>query len=102
VRTNLFIVMIWATVAGQLDQDALARIRGCSVAFPGKNVKRDDFFDSISASVELTLKADTRPPPPQWRNELYEIKSDRTNKLTLGILSQSDGTLISAMMMELR
>jgi tetratricopeptide (TPR) repeat protein len=67
---------------------------GCLVTFPGKNVKRDDFFNLISASVDLTFLSDTRLP--QQRGEWYEIKSDRTNKLVLNIMSQSDGTLIAA------
>jgi tetratricopeptide (TPR) repeat protein len=67
---------------------------GCLVTFPGKNVKRDEFFNLISASVDLTFMSDTRLP--QQRGEWYEIKSDRTNKLVLNIMSQSDGTLIAA------
>jgi hypothetical protein len=62
-------------------------------------VKRDDFFNSISASLELTFMADRRFP--QRRREEYEIKSDQTNKLVLNIMSQSDGTLISAAVQEM-
>jgi hypothetical protein len=39
---------------------------------------------------------------PQRRRESYEIKSDRTNKLVLSIMSQSDGTLITAIVSEMR
>ena len=53
----------------------------------------------ISASVELTFMSDTRFP--QRRSEAYEINSDRTNKLVLNIMSQSDGTLMNAMVSEM-
>jgi hypothetical protein len=88
-----FIVMIWVNVSGP-------PLKVCAASFPGKNVKRDDFFNSISASLELTFMADTRFP--QRRSEAYEIKSDRTNKLVLNIMSQSDGTLINAIVQEMR
>jgi len=71
----------------------------CSVTFPGKNVKREEFFNLISASVDLTFMSDMRLP--QQRGETYEIKSDRTNKLVLYIMSQSDGTLITARVSEM-
>jgi len=81
----------WATSTGQ----GVA----CSVRFPGKNVKREEFFNLISASVDLTFMSDMRLP--QQRDETYEIKSDRTNKLVLYIMSQSDGTLITARVSEM-
>jgi hypothetical protein len=90
---NKFIVMIWVNVS-------VPPLKVCAVSFPVRNVKRDDFFNSISSSLELTFMADTRFP--QRRSENYEIKSDRTNKLVLNIMSQNDGTLIGAMVEEMR
>jgi hypothetical protein len=90
---NKFIVTIWVRVSD-------SPLKVCEVSFPGKNVKREDFFNSISASVELTFMADTRFP--QSRSEAYEIKSDRTNKLMLNIQSQNDGTLRNAIVSEMR
>ena len=75
-------------------------LKVCDVAFPVKNVKREEFFNSISASVELTFMADARLP--QRRFEVYEIKSDRTNKLRLNIQSQDDDTVSSAIVAEMR
>jgi hypothetical protein len=75
-------------------------LKVCDVAFPVKNVKREEFFNSISASVALTFMADARFP--QRRFEVYEIKSDRTNKLRLNIQSQDDDTVDSAIVAEMR
>jgi hypothetical protein len=67
----------------------------CSVRFRDK-VNREEFLNSIFASVELTVIADTKFP--QTHLEMYSVKgrSDRTAKLTLSISSRSDGTLIDA------
>ena len=89
-----FTVTIWVGIGAGPPRKV------CAVHFPGK-VKREDFLNLISASVELTFMSDTRFP--QRRSETYEIKrnrSDRTNKLMLYIMSQSDGTLMNAMVSE--
>jgi hypothetical protein len=66
----------------------------CSVDFPGRNVKREEFFKLISASVELMFMFESRLP--QQRDETYEVKSDGITKLVLGITSESDGTVTNA------
>jgi hypothetical protein len=110
---NKLTVMIWVQVLTVLDKagnvvrlgDPLVPpIKVCAVSFPGKNVKRDDFFNSISASVEVT-PVTLQQPPPALQEKLYgyEIKSDRTNKLMLIMFmwSQIDGTLNQAGVMEM-
>jgi PDZ domain len=89
---------IVATGVYQSGENSPAR-NVCTVLFPGKNVNREEFFNLISTSVELTFKSDTRFP--QTRGELYGIKSDRTDGLGLYITSRSDGTLISAVFQEM-
>jgi hypothetical protein len=109
---NKLTVMIWVQVPTMLDKAGnvvrlgdppVPPIKICAVSFPGKNVKRDDFFNSISASVELT-PVTLQEPPPAMQEKLYgyEIKSDRTNKLMLIMFmeSQIDGTLNQAGVME--
>jgi hypothetical protein len=86
-----FTVTIWTHASGP-------PLRVCGLSFLGTNVKRDDFFNSISASAELTFVVDSRFP--QRRSESYEIKSDLPNKLMLNIESRSDGTVFSAMVSE--
>jgi hypothetical protein len=86
-----FTVMIWTMLLGE----SVAPLNVCMVMFPGKNVNREEFFNLISASAELTFMSDTRFP--QKRGEMYEIKSDRPNKLVLNMMSQTDGTLIHSM-----
>jgi hypothetical protein len=67
-------------------------LNSCIVLFPSKNVKRDDFFNAIAASAELTFLRDSKTA--RSLVQTYEIKSDRTNKLMLTIISASDGTLM--------
>jgi hypothetical protein len=112
---NKFTVMIGVQVLTMLDKAGVPNvarlgdlpvppIKFCFVSFPGKNVKRDEFFNSISASVELTPMT-LQQPPPALQEKLYgyEIKSDRTNKLILVTFmeSQIDGTLNQASVFEM-
>ena len=90
-----FTVMIWTMLLGE----SVTPLNVCTVMFPGKNVNREEFFNLISASAELTFMSDTRYP--QMRGEMYEIKSDRPNKLVLNMMSQTDGTLIRSMIQEM-
>jgi hypothetical protein len=76
----------------------------CGVLFAGRNVKREEFINFISASVELTFKPDASFP----QSELYEIKihgrrrpaADRLG-LYITISSRSDGTLMGAILSEM-
>jgi hypothetical protein len=112
---NKFTVMIGVRVLTMLDKAGVPNvarlgdlpvppIKVCTVSFPGKNVKRDNFFNSISASVELTPMT-LQQPPPALQEKLYgyEIKSDRTNKLIFVTFmeSQIDGTLNQASVFEM-
>ena len=71
----------------------------CSVSFLSKNVNRDEFFNVISASAEVTLIRENKRPRGLMQN--YEIKSDRGNRLMLTILSTSDGTVMGSDIQEL-
>ena len=71
----------------------------CTVLFPSKNVNRDEFFNLISASAELTFIRDRKTS--RSLVQTYEIKSDRTNKLMLTIMSASDGILMDFTIQEL-
>jgi hypothetical protein len=70
----------------------------CSVAFLSKNVNRDEFFNVISASAELTFIRDRTTP--RSLAQTYEIKSDRRNQLMLTILSTSDGIVMGLDIMQ--
>lgn len=89
-----FIVMIATMVVEKVPP-----LNVCSVFFPGRSLNRDEFFNLISASVELTFLRDNTQP--RSRSETYEIKSDRTNQLMLTIMSQIDGTLMGTIMQEM-
>ena len=90
-----FYVMTWMSHIGE----NLPPRKVCSVMFRGNNVNREEFFNFVSASVELTFMSDTRFP--QTRSETYGVKSDRTTKLMLGITSRSDGILTMAILQEI-
>jgi hypothetical protein len=76
----------------------------CSVGFPGKNVapdkkiNRDEFFNVISASAEVTLIRENKTPRSLMQN--YEIKSERVNRLMLTIVSTIDGNVMVSIFQE--
>jgi hypothetical protein len=101
-----FTLQIWVN---QLEN--FSPLNVCGILFAGMNVKREEFFDFISASVELELKSDTQI---QTRNELYEIKRHGVARerftvgkvsmsvgLYINFLSRSDGTLMGAVLSEM-
>jgi hypothetical protein len=69
----------------------------CSVI--GKNVNRDEFFNVIAASAELTFIRDNKTP--RSLAQTYEIKNDRINQLMLTLLSTTDGTVMGTMTQEM-
>jgi len=77
----------------------------CSVMFPGKNVppekrvNRDEFFNAISASAEVTLIRENKRPRSLLQS--YEIKSERVNRLNLSIVSTIDGNVMVSIFQEL-
>ena len=98
---NRFTVLTWMSHIGE----NFPPMTVCSVTFRN-NVNREEFFNSISASVELVLTVDTRFSQTGRQTQMYDIKSvriakDRT-KLVLSIMSQSDGSLTSAIVQEMR
>ena len=60
--------------------------RNCFVSFRLVNVKRDEFFDAISAALELKPRADTTYSLAGLRVELYDIIGQ---KLNLSITSRA-------------
>ena len=79
---NKFTLMISVQVLHMLDKAGvpnvpLPPIKVCAVSFPGKNVKRDDFFNSISSSVELT-PVTLQEPPPALQKKCTRTKSRAT------------------------
>jgi hypothetical protein len=71
----------------------------CMVMFPGKNVRRDEFFTTMSAGMELTSTATMSFP--QGYMEIYEIKSSGPNKQILQMMSLNDGTLMLSSLMSM-
>lgn len=60
-----------------------------------KSILRDEFFNAISASVELQFVSDeTRG---QLRIETYNIKSDGPSKVQLLLAARLDGTMASVL-----
>jgi hypothetical protein len=83
-----FSVFVWINHLAQQDYNI------CFVNFLSKNVNREEFLRFVTASLELTLISDTRMVEIQKLNELYRIKSDRSNPIQLGIVSKiADGSV---------
>jgi hypothetical protein len=90
-RANKFFVSTWTN---KKEGNAFP------VCFVGlgndKTIIRDEFFNAISASVELKLVSETSPSP-QLRMEAYDIKSDGPSKVQLLIAAHPDGSMSSIM-----
>jgi hypothetical protein len=89
-----FNVNVWISHLGELDFNV------CFVSFFSKDANRDEFFNILSASLELIFTSDTRFP--QMRGETYEIKNDRPKRLVLFIQSQLDGSVTMSSIAEQR
>jgi hypothetical protein len=87
-----FSVNVWISHLGQKDYNI------CFVTFLNNNVSREEFLSFTSASVQLTLIADTSFALIHMRSETYEIESAKM--LLLDILSQPDGNVSMASIQE--
>jgi hypothetical protein len=93
---DTFSVRVWINHLAQQDHNI------CFVNFLSNNVNREEFLGFVIASLELTLFFDTRFAETQTRSEQYRIKSDRPNRIQLGIQSQiADGRVKSSSIMEM-
>jgi hypothetical protein len=92
-----FQVSIWVSLIG--EDSKLPSRKVCAVTFQSKNVKRDEFFSLVSASMDLKLAFETKFP--QMRSESYEVKSGRPDKIHFSLTSMNDGTVTMALMQEM-
>ena len=95
-RANKFVVRTWTWIKDGAHDPT------CFIALLGDpTVERDDFFNAISAAVELKHVPDEAPRPggaqQRLRIETYDIKSDRLNRVQFKMSVLSDGTVSSAM-----
>jgi|ERR1700730_7857530 hypothetical protein len=86
-RANGYFVSTWIQVNGNVPH--------CVVGPPHKAINRDEFFNAISAAVELKLVSDRTFSPV--RIETYEISDEGPSKLRVDIATTLDGA-ISAIM----
>jgi hypothetical protein len=109
--TGIMSQSIWEVVQGEdeflvsIGTATLSQpLNYCSIAFlgqnmlPSKKVNRDEFFNVISASAEVTFIREAKTL--QSLQQVYEIKSDRINKLMLTILSTTDDFVIVSLITE--
>ena len=96
-RANKFVVRTWTWIKDGAHDPT------CFIALLGDpTVERDDFFNAISAAVELRRVPDEAEPRPggaqqRLRIETYDIKSDGLNRVQFKMSVLSDGTVSSAM-----
>ena len=86
-RANGFFVSTWIWVNGNSPH--------CVAVPPSKTITRDEFFNAISASVELKLVSDKTLG--ELRIETYEIRSDGRGKVHFSLASTRDGGVSSVM-----
>src|SRR5262245_55716156 len=88
-----YVVSIWEHLIG--EEQELSPRKSCSVSFPNKTIKRDEFFNLVSAALDLTFAADIRMP--QMRIETYGMNRYRPNKVNLAITSTLDGIVTTVL-----
>ena len=87
-RVNGFFVSTWIWVNGNS--------RHCVADPPPKIITRDEFFNAISASVEIKVVSDDKTLP-ELRIETYEISSDEQGKVHPNLASTRDGAVSGVM-----
>jgi hypothetical protein len=95
-RANKFVVRTWTWIKdGAHDPTCFIALLGDST------IERDEFFNAISAAVELKHVPDEAPQSggaqQRLRIETYDIKSDGLNRVQFKMSVLSDGTVSSAM-----
>jgi hypothetical protein len=90
-RANNFFVHTWTWINNG------ARSPHCFMGLPHSDnkINRDEFFNSIAASVELKPVSDETLP--HVRIETFQINSGEMSKVRFSIASTVDGTLSSVM-----
>jgi hypothetical protein len=66
----------------------------CMVTYPGAKLQRNDFYNVISATLDL--KPIGNMNLPQGRMEMFEIQSDGPAKLILQMMTLNDGNVMMA------
>ena len=95
-RANKFVVRTWTWIKDGAHDPT------CFIALLGDpTIERDEFFNAISAAVELKQVPDEAPQSggaqQRLRIETYDIKSDGLNRVQFKMSVLSDGTVSSAM-----
>jgi hypothetical protein len=95
-RANKFVVRTWTWIKdGAHDPTRFIALLG------DPTIDRDEFFNAISAGVELKQVPDEAPQSggaqQRLRIETYDIKSDGPNRVQFKMSVLSDGTVSSAM-----
>ena len=101
-RANKFVVRTWTWIKDGAHDPT------CFVALLGDpTIDRDEFFNAISAAVELRQVPDEADPraggaQQRLRIETYEVKGDGPNRVQFKMSVLSDGTVSSAMFSRVR
>jgi hypothetical protein len=95
---EIYFVSIWESLIGVGQKPSPHKI--CAIIFRERTVMRDEFFNLVSAAMDLTFAADTRTP--QARTERYEINRYRLANVHISINSSLlDGIVRSVLMQEM-
>jgi len=101
-RANKFVVRTWTWIKDGAHDPT------CFVALLGDpTIDRDEFFNAISAAVELKRIPDETDPrsggaQQRLRIETYDIKGDGPSRVQFKMSVLSDGTVSSAMISRVR
>jgi hypothetical protein len=92
-----YFVQIWESLSGEELKQPPRRV--CAINFRNMTVNRDEFFNQVSAAMDLTFASETRTP--QMRTERYEINRYRPNRVHITINATLDGVVRSVLVQEM-
>jgi hypothetical protein len=93
---EIYFVSVWESLRGVGQKPSPYKV--CTITFRNKTVMRDEFFNLVSAAMDLTFTYETRTP--RTRTESYEINCYQLANVNIAIISSLDGTVQSVSMQE--
>jgi hypothetical protein len=94
---EIYFVSIWESLRGVGQKPSPYKV--CSIVFRNKTVRRDEFFNVVSAAMDLTFAYETRTR--NTLTESYEINRYQLANVSIVIVSSLDGVVQSVVMQEM-
>jgi hypothetical protein len=86
---EIYFVSIYESLRGVGKKPSPYKV--CSITFRNRTVRRDEFFNVVSAAMNLTFASETRTP--YTRTEMYKIDCYQLANVNISIMSGLDGVV---------